>query len=166
LIAARTVWTSEHASCLTSVFWPSEFRKIFPQSPGNGIWETLGSKIFHGRMPAPSRLQCSPLPVLSCPRIPPASRLLVLALCLRQSYLAHVSLAGRTFLVWNILVKIVAQNLWRAKHKLSSMDAQQVTRCMHLIGWQLALTARGTCRAHAVDHFLPDHLKKSGYMKT
>jgi hypothetical protein len=48
-------------------------------------------------------------------------RRLVLAFCLRQSHLAHVSLAGRTFLAGNILVKIAAQNLWRAKHELSSM---------------------------------------------
>jgi hypothetical protein len=45
----------------------------------------------------------------------------VLALCLRQSHLAHVSLAGRTFLACNMLVKIAAQNLWRAKHELSRM---------------------------------------------
>jgi hypothetical protein len=31
-------------------------------------------------------------------------------------------------------------------------------------GWRLALTARGTYRARAVDHFLPGRLKKSGYM--
>jgi hypothetical protein len=37
---------------------------------------------------------------------------------------------------------------------------------MHPIGWRLALTARGTCRARPVDHFLPGRLKESGYMKT
>jgi hypothetical protein len=40
------------------------------------------------------------------------------------------------------------------------MLAWQITRCMHLIGWRFALTARGTCRARAVDHFLPGRLKK------
>jgi hypothetical protein len=57
----------------------------------------------------------------SCARECHLLRRLVLALCLRQSHLAHVSLAERTFLACNILVKVAAQNLWRAKHELSSM---------------------------------------------
>jgi hypothetical protein len=32
--------------CYNVVFWPSEFCKISPQSPGNGISESLDSKIF------------------------------------------------------------------------------------------------------------------------
>ena len=33
---------------LYAVFWPSEFCKIFPQSAGNGISETLDFKILRG----------------------------------------------------------------------------------------------------------------------
>ena len=40
-------------------------------------------------------------------------------------------------------------------YPLFCAHALQVTRCMHLIGWRLAWTARRTCRARAVDHFLP-----------
>jgi hypothetical protein len=50
-------------------------------------------------------------------------------------------------------------------HPLFCAHARQVTRCMYLIGWRLALTARGTCRACAVDHFLPGRLKKVGTWK-
>ena len=46
-------------------------------------------------------------------------------------------------------------------YPLFSAYARQITGCMHPIGWRLALTsARGTCRARAVDHFLPGCLKK------
>jgi hypothetical protein len=37
--------------CHNVVFWPSEFCKIFPQSLGNGISETLDSKIFRMSKP-------------------------------------------------------------------------------------------------------------------
>jgi hypothetical protein len=37
--------------CHNVVFWPSEFCKISPQSPGNGISESLDSKIFQVSMP-------------------------------------------------------------------------------------------------------------------
>ena len=71
-----------------------------------------------------SRLQRTPLPVLSCPRIPlakQASARLVTLVSPLILFGARYSLAGRTFLACNILVKIAAQNLWRAKHELSSM---------------------------------------------
>jgi hypothetical protein len=37
--------------CLNVVFWPSEFCKISPQNRGNGISESLDSKIFRMNMP-------------------------------------------------------------------------------------------------------------------
>ena len=44
-----------------AVSWSSDFCQIFPQSPGNGILETLNSNILRGDMPPDPLRQTSHL---------------------------------------------------------------------------------------------------------
>jgi hypothetical protein len=44
-------WQGRPLICYNVIFWPSEFCKFSPQSPENGISETLDSKIFRVSMP-------------------------------------------------------------------------------------------------------------------